>query len=330
MKSLSSFPAMIKKIKFFPRKVMRFLAYRTFKKGYYQRLADQQKLDFEEARNADKELQRTFHSNQIKLEEAKSIDKELVDIMPGIDLPMVIHPDMYFCRAYTTAVFERDSLDFIRKYLKPGQTVLDVGANVGYFSLFFSKLVTPIGRVIAFEPGEFPFNLLKRNKELNQLENLAIYQAGLGKRDEIVDFNAGESGMEVYNSLGDIVHFAADPNQFKKVKIQLFEGASWLASHNINHIDLMKLDVEGGEYFVLNGMLKMFQSQQISRLLIEMSYDLSQALGYYPSDIILMLKKCGYNWFRLRSRGQIEPLLGNDIGIPGMFVAVSSKCMNKG
>jgi hypothetical protein len=61
-----------------------------------------------------------------------------------------------------------------------------------------------------------------------------------------------------------------------------------------------------------------------------MSYDLSQALGYYPSDIILMLKKCGYNWFRLRSRGQIEPLLENDIGIPGMFVAVSSKCMNEG
>ncbi len=127
--------------------------------------------------------QNLFHQNQLKLEAAKAKGQELVDVMPGINLPMIIHPDMYFKIGYTKYIFEPESLDFIRDHLKPGQTFLDIGANVGYFSLFCSKMVTPIGRVIAFEPGEFAFNLLKKNKELNKFNNLEIHQAGFGEKD---------------------------------------------------------------------------------------------------------------------------------------------------
>jgi FkbM family methyltransferase len=271
-----------------------------------------------------------FEQNQLKLAEAKSQEKDLVDVMPGINLPMVIHPDMYFVIAYTKYIFEPDSLDFLRDHLKPGDTVLDIGANIGYFSLFCAKLVSPSGWVIAFEPGQYAFDLLTKNKQLNKLNNLAIYPAGLGEKDEMVQFNSGKPGMEVYNSLGDIVHRSADPNQFKKISVQLFQGSKWLKNEQIEHIDLVKLDVEGGEYTVLKGLLEMFQSQKISRLLIEITYEMSQAFGYQPSDIILMLSNCGYKWFRLSSCGRLKPLLGNDIGSSGMFVALSPKCKYKG
>jgi hypothetical protein len=52
---------------------------------------------------------------------------------------------------------------------------------------------------------------------------------------------------------------------------------------------------------------------------------MSKAFGYHPSDIILMLKDCGYNWFKLGSYGRLEPMFDNDIGSSGMFVAVSQK-----
>lgn len=106
--------------------------------------------------------QNLFRQNQLKLEAAKAKSQELVDVMPGINLPMVIHPDMYLKIGYTKYIFEPESLDFISDHLKPGQTFLDIGANIGYFSLFCSKIVTPSGRVIAFEPGDFAFNLLKK------------------------------------------------------------------------------------------------------------------------------------------------------------------------
>lgn len=272
--------------------------------------------------------QNNFDQNILKLAAAESRGEELVDLMPGINLPMIIHPDMYFIIGYTQYIFEPESLDFIRDHLKLGQTFLDIGANIGYLSLFCSKLVGSSGRVIAFEPGDFAFNLLKRNKELNKFDHLEIYQAGFGERDEIVEFNSGAPGLEVYNSLGNIVHPSADPTQFNKISVQLFQGSTWLRNHNIEHIDLMKLDVEGGEYAVLKGMREMFQSQKISRLLIEITNEMSQAFGYHSSDIILMLRECGYDWFRLCPFGRLEPLFENDIDSTinnHMFVAVSKK-----
>lgn len=272
-----------------------------------------------------------FQKNQKKLEEAKAKGQELIDIMPGINLPMAIHPDMYFCRGYTQYVFEPNTLDFIRDNLKPGQTVLDVGANVGYLSLFCSKLVTSTGRAIAFEPSEFAFNLLQKNKKINNFTNLEIYQVGLGERNEIAEFNSGEPGMEVYNSLGTITHRSADPQKFERVKVQLFKGSEWLHDKKVEHIHLMKLDVEGGEYTVLKGLLEMFQAHKISRLLIEITHEMSQAFGYHPSDIIIMLRECGYDWFKLHNYGRLVPLLENDIADANtfMFVAVSPQCKER-
>lgn len=262
-----------------------------------------------------------FSSNRSKLAKSIKDGSTLVDLMPGINLPMIINPKMYFSKVYTGYIFESGTIYFIKDYLRAGQTVLDVGANVGYFSLLFSQIVGNTGQVIAFEPGDFSFNLLKQNKELNQYHWLKIYQAALGEDDKIVSFNSGEPGMDVYNSLGDICHPSADASKFKKIQIQQFKGDNWFEQHNISSIDLMKIDVEGGEYGVIKGMLKMFENKRISILLIEITYEMSESFGYQPSDIIELLKKFGYQWFYLQSTGNLVPLLGNNPSHSGMFVA---------
>ena len=268
-----------------------------------------------------------FSSNRSKLAKSIKDGSTLVDIMPGINLPMIINPKMYFSKVYNGYVFESGTIYFIKDYLRSGQTVLDVGANVGYFALLFSQIVGKTGQVIAFEPGDFSFNLLKQNKDLNQYHWLKIYQAALGEKDKIVDFNSGEPGMDVYNSLGDICHPSADTSKFKKIQIQQFKGDNWFEQHNINSIDLMKIDVEGGEYGVIKGMLKMFENQKISVLLIEITYEMSETFGYRPSDIILLLKDFGYQWFYLQPAGNLVPLLENNPSNSGMFVAIAKSIM---
>ena len=265
-----------------------------------------------------------FKNNTLKLEAAKKTGQEIIDIMPGINLSMVIDPKTYFANvAYAKYVFEPDALYLIQDCLKSGDTVLDVGANIGYFSLFCSKIVGYTGKVIAFEPTSTSFSLLKKNKELNNFSWLKVHQDGLGEKNELVTFNVGAPGLEVYNSLGPITHQSADPERFTKVQINLYEGTSWLKKHNINHIDLMKLDVEGGEYGVLKGMLSFFEKQKVSYLLIEITYEMSKAFGYEPSDIISMLRNCGYNWFELKPYGQLKRLLNDQPEKSGMFVAIS-------
>ncbi|MBW4496549.1 MAG: FkbM family methyltransferase [Oscillatoria princeps RMCB-10] len=263
-----------------------------------------------------------FSANQAKLDKAKQAGRELVDIMPGILLPMVIHPDMYFRLAYTDRIFEPASIYFIRDYLRPGQTVLDVGANTGYFSLLFSQLVGSKGQVIAFEPSEFSCGLLRRNRDLNNFTWLEIHQFGLGEENAIVNLNVGEPGMDVYNSLGKIVHPCADYSKFRQTPIQIFKGDDWLEQNKVSHIHFMKLDVEGGEYSALKGMRGFFKAQKVSMLLIEITYEMSQAFGYTPSDIISMLRDFGYDWFELKPYGRLVRLEGNIPENSGMFVAV--------
>jgi FkbM family methyltransferase len=274
-----------------------------------------------------------FKQNQLKLQAATAARQQLIDLMPGIDLPMIIHPEMYFKVGYTDYIFEPETLDFIRDHLEPGQTFLDIGANVGYISLFCAKIANQTCRVIAFEPGDFAHDLLQKNKELNQCNNLKIVKAGLGEKDETVHFNSGLPGMEVYNSVGTIVHPSADTSKFVPTLVQIFKGSTWLQRQNIVNVDIMKLDVEGGEYSVLKGMHDMFKEQRISRLLIEITHEMSKAFGYHPSDVISMIADCGYVWFTLHSCGRLKPLLDPSLKKAPkdthMFVAVLEKLVKK-
>jgi FkbM family methyltransferase len=271
--------------------------------------------------NLDKNL---FHQNCYKLEAAKLDQQELIDKMPGINMTMVIHPDMYFTVAYTKYLFEPESLDFIRDHLRAGGTFLDIGANIGYFSLFCSKLVAKHGCVIAFEPGDFAFALLSRNKELNKCSNLQIYKAGFGEEDGILEFNLGSPGMEVYSSLGNIVHPSADPSQFSKVSVPIFNGSKWLKNNGVDYIDLMKLDIEGGELVVVRGMTEFFREGRVKNLLIEMTESMSADFGYHPEQIISLLSSFGYNWYVLKPFGRLVKLAKNSDElkkINGMYVA---------
>lgn len=146
--------------------------------------------------------QKRLSRNAARLAEAQ--DKSFVDTMPGIELPMVIDPAMYFIGAYCRDIFEPEVLAFLKDRLLPGQTAVDVGANVGYISLYLAKRVGPSGRVVAFEPNPYAFGLLESNKRLNGFDHLHIHRAGLGSSDMETAFLCGLPGMEVYSSLADI------------------------------------------------------------------------------------------------------------------------------
>ena len=70
--------------------------------------------------------------------------------------------------------YEPEELDLLRKCLKPGANFLDIGGNIGYFTIIAAKHVGPLGKVIAFEPEPHNFEILRRNVELNKLRNVMI------------------------------------------------------------------------------------------------------------------------------------------------------------
>jgi FkbM family methyltransferase len=130
---------------------------------------------------------------------------------------------------------------FIRRFLSPGMVVMDIGANIGAFTVPMAKSV---GQVLAFEPQPYAYELLRANIRLNQLENVSAFPFGLSSAEE-----QREAELPVYSQTGNFggVCFLNTGKGlqagFKRMD-DVFKGP---------RLDFVKIDVEGMEPFVLRG-----------------------------------------------------------------------------
>jgi len=139
------------------------------------------------------------------------------------------------------AWFEKECA-FVRRWLKPGMTAIDIGANVGVYSLPMARQVAPDGRVVAYEPGSEPRRLLEISRQLNQANNLEIVAAALsdGERQGRLVFGAS-------SELGSLGSFGSGED-VRITSLDREEAArSWRAP------DFIKIDAEGEEERILAG-----------------------------------------------------------------------------
>ena len=147
--------------------------------------------------------------------------------------------------------YESHVTRFVSSVLKEGDTFVDIGANIGYFTLLGSKLVGESGTVLAFEPLSISFDYLKQNLELNSIANVACFKYGLWNE---------EIDKEVYfnnNSLGGTHIISSDHPEYHRYHQK--ETIHCITLDNLNYPDfgrlkLIKMDIEGSEPFALLGM----------------------------------------------------------------------------
>lgn len=140
--------------------------------------------------------------------------------------------------------YEADKQQLLTKLPLESTTVLDIGANVGWFSILLSRLVGPTGNVIAFEPLPRNLNLFQQHIQLNKLENITVYPVALSNKSGVMRFAT--------SSFPEQGHLA------EKGDLEVF--VTTLDSLNeLNPVSLVKIDVEGGEANVLRGGEKFFQ-----------------------------------------------------------------------
>jgi FkbM family methyltransferase len=165
-----------------------------------------------------------------------------LDLSEGIDFSI-----------YLLGAFERSTAKTLRKLVKPGDIVFDIGANIGAHTLGLARSVGATGKVFAFEPADFAFAKLQRNLSLNpQLESRTHARQIL-----LAATRGGPSPDEIYASWP----LESDPAVHPKHRGRLVtaENASrdtlddFVAREGIDRLDLMKLDVDGNELAVLQG-----------------------------------------------------------------------------
>lgn len=158
--------------------------------------------------------------------------------------------------------FELDEVNLVRQLVGSGQVVLDVGANIGYYTLLFSRLVGPSGTVHAFEPELSNAAILRRNLADNQCHNVTLHQVAVGNKDATVGlYRCGDNaGMHrAYES----VCCSGDAVDVRSVVLDHFLREK-------SRIDFIKMDIEGYEYFALEGMERIIHEHSPT-ILVEFS-----------------------------------------------------------
>ena len=198
-------------------------------------------------------------------------------------------------------VFEADSVRIVRELVKPGQVVLDVGANIGYYTVILAKLVGPEGRVFAFEPTQHFQTVLKRNVAANDLLNVEIVPSGLSSKP-------GKGQIEIGESTATL-HVPGGARLAASESISLTSLDAFANDQNLDRLDFIKVDIDGHEPAFLEG-----AHDALSRfdppILLEISHQHYLEAGVTAWDFFARLRREGYRIYDEADLSEFTSLVG--------------------
>jgi FkbM family methyltransferase len=196
--------------------------------------------------------------------------------------------------------------------------VIDVGAHHGFYTLLGSKKIGHAGRVLAFEPSPRERKKLLRHLMLNQCSNVKILDCALGRAEGTANLFIVDGAETGCNSLRP--PNASQPNQTFPVRVLSLDGC--LEREGIEHVDFVKLDVEGAEIEVLNGATHLLDRRPRPVLLCEVQDIRTAPWGYPARAIIDFLRQRGFQWFSLSDGQGLSPIASDQAEFDGNYVAV--------
>ena len=222
-----------------------------------------------------------------------------------------------------TGSFEAAELAFVGRFLKPGMTVLDIGAHQGLYSLLASRRVGPTGRVFSFEPSPRERRALRLNLAMNFPRNVAVQALALGSEETTADLYVVQGGQTGCNSLRPPEVLSST----KPVPVRVTTLDQWTAQNRIAHVDFIKLDVEGAELEVLRGAAALLQGRPRPVILAEVQDIRTAPWGYRAKDILTTLRNANYTWFHFLPDGSIGELDLTPQTFDGNFVAFPAESL---
>ncbi len=216
--------------------------------------------------------------------------------------------------------FENAEIAFVSRFLKPGMTVLDIGAHHGLYALLASKCVRPGGKVFAFEPSPRERKTLLGHVKINRCKNVTVEGLAIGSEEKDTSLFVVQGSNTGCNSLrapaADVAG-ALLPTPVRVVRLD-----DWLERRGVGHIDFIKLDVEGGEIEVLKGAERLLLRSPRPVILAEVQDIRTQQWGYPAKEIITSLQQKDYQWFRISDDGSLEALDTTANSFEGNYVAL--------
>lgn len=152
--------------------------------------------------------------------------------------------------SYWLGFYERKMKSYLVNVINEGDVVLDLGAHVGYYTLIASKLVGKSGRIFSFEPLPRNLAFLNKHLQLNNVNNVVVYDSAVGHKKGFFTMNINSP-------------VAAKLDENGTFKVNVLDLTSMLENKEIDFPDVVKMDIEGEERFLLPKLLNLFKERDI-------------------------------------------------------------------
>lgn len=206
----------------------------------------------------------------------------------GFDLLVRANEDVGRAIHYARS-FEPHETDFVRRALTPASICLDVGANVGYFTMLMASVATS-GHVHGFEPLPLNAALVTASAALNGFPNITLTQAAVGSEPGTVEF------VEAVDSAYSSIHDTGRKGVGRRFEVPVVTLDAYLAAHHVGPVDLLKVDVEGAEGLVVDGAAGLLgdRTRRPTTILIELFQPNLDGFGTSVAAIVATLVRHGY------------------------------------
>jgi FkbM family methyltransferase len=186
--------------------------------------------------------------------------------------------------------------EYVKRIIQKGDTVIDLGANIGYYTLIFAKLVGKLGHVFAFEPEPSNFELLSKNVKENKHENVTLVQKATSNKNSKIKLYVSKRNLASHR-----IFDAGDKR--KSIEIDVITLNEYFKK-NTNPIKIIKMDIEGAEGATLLGASKIIENSKDIIIMMEYFPKLIKKFGMIPKEILKSLIEKNFKLFNMNQKNK--------------------------
>lgn len=267
-------------------------------------------------------LPRGGHRLAVRLERCFALDEIVEARLEGGQRMAVRSRDVLQRKIFWFGGYERYTTELFRSWLAPGLTVLDLGANAGYFTLLAAAGVGPQGTVIAFEPVAENYDLLVRNVALNRLSQVRTEPLAVAASDS--ELRLYLYRKEVNSGMASLLGTGGDP-RVETRPVAATSVDAYRARSGLSRVDVIKMDIQGGEGQALDGLRQTLAGAAAPVLLWELNPQVLARAGDSATRLVALLEAAGYRSFEVGERRLAPLTAATAAGLPDGSMLASWK-----
>lgn len=219
-------------------------------------------------------------SEEFLAQQANARKPKLVELP---DFQLYIRPNDFFVGAYIARVkaYEPEVTKALRILLRPGQTFVDIGANIGYFTMLGASLVGDAGRVVAFEPNAENCELIELSKVANMFAHVELHAYAVAEKAQVFQLDTAGVGSNgrVIDDSPEAVPGSSPPQPVQAIALDQFPI-------DLPEIHVIKIDIEGAEPRAIQGMIRTLKRHH-PIILFEFAPNLIQMTSHIEPKVLL-------------------------------------------